>query len=79
MPKGYKTINVGDPLYGDLTKLAGKVAKREGLSKVSLASLIERMKKVYEDNVKLWVVQKKAPNKHIRPYLKSTAMIFIAL
>lgn len=53
MPKGYKTINVGDPLYGDLTKLAGKVAKREGLSKVSLASLIERMKKVYEDNVKL--------------------------
>lgn len=53
MPKGYKTINVGDPLYEDLTKLAGKVAKREGLSKVSLASLIERMKKVYEDNVKL--------------------------
>lgn len=53
MPKGYKTINVGDPFYESLTALAVKVAKKEGLSKVSLASLLERMKKVYEDTVKV--------------------------
>lgn len=50
MPKGYKTVNVSNPLYESLSELAGKVAKREGLSKVSLASLIERMKKVYEES-----------------------------
>jgi hypothetical protein len=51
MPKGYKTINVNDNLYENLGELADRVAKREGLSKVSLAQLIERMKKVYEDNI----------------------------
>lgn len=53
MPKGYKTINVNDKLYENLSRLADKVAKHEGLSKVSLAQLIERMKKLYEDNIKL--------------------------
>lgn len=53
MPKGYRTINVNDNLYESLGGLADKVAKREGLSKVSLAQLIERMKKVYEDNIEL--------------------------
>jgi hypothetical protein len=49
MPRGYKTVNVNDNLYEGLSNLAIKVAKKEGLSKVSLAQLIERMKKRYED------------------------------
>jgi hypothetical protein len=49
MPKGFRTINVDDPLYDELVTLAQKVAKKEGLSKVSLKQLIERMKKRYED------------------------------
>lgn len=53
MPKGYKTINVNDNLYEGLGNLADRVAKKEGLSKVSLAQLIERMKKVYEDTTEL--------------------------
>lgn len=53
MPKGYKTINVNDNLYENLGDLADRVAIKEGLSKVSLAQLIERMKKVYEDTVEL--------------------------
>lgn len=49
MPKGYKTINVDDQLYEDLITMAQTVAKKEGLSKVSLKQLIERLKKRYED------------------------------
>lgn len=53
MPKGYKTINVSDSLYESLSELTVKVAKKEGLAKVSLASLLQRMKKIYEDNIEL--------------------------
>lgn len=49
----YTTVNVHKPLLKDLRELAGKVAKKEGLSTVSLNQLIERMKKVYEDTVEL--------------------------
>lgn len=48
----YKTVSFTDSLYDSLTQLAAQVAAREGLSKVSLTQLIERMKKVYEENTK---------------------------
>jgi hypothetical protein len=51
MPKGFKTINVDVDLYDSLAALSDKVAKKEGLSKISFKQLIERMKKVYEDNL----------------------------
>jgi predicted CopG family antitoxin len=51
MAVGYKTINVNTPLYEELVSLAGEAAEREGLSKVSIAQLIERMKKVYKDSL----------------------------
>jgi hypothetical protein len=49
MAKGFKTINVDFALYDDLMEMAKTVAKKEGLSKVSLRQLVERMKKRYED------------------------------
>lgn len=51
MPKGFKTINVNDKLYDKLGDLAEKTAEHEGLSKVSLSQMIERMVKVYEDKL----------------------------
>lgn len=48
MPKGYKTINVNETVYSTLSKLADDTAKKEGLSRVSLAQLIERMIKIYK-------------------------------
>lgn len=50
MPKGYKTINVSDNLAATLSDLAEETAQKEGLSKVSIAQLIERMVKVYKES-----------------------------
>jgi hypothetical protein len=49
MPK-YKTINVSEGVYATMSGMADDIAKQEGLTKVSLAQLIERMIKVYKDN-----------------------------
>lgn len=51
MSRGYKSINVNDSLHKKLGDLAELVAKREGLSKVSLQQLIERLVKTYEDQL----------------------------
>lgn len=53
MSRGFTTVNVSKDLKHDLRALADKVAEKEGLSKVSLAQLIERMKKVYKDTIGL--------------------------
>lgn len=50
MPTSYKTINVNEGLYSTLFSLADSTATEEGLSKVSLAQMIERMVKVYKDS-----------------------------
>lgn len=51
MPQGFKTINLSDTLHQKLGDLAKKTAEKEGLSKVSLSQMIERMVKVYEDKL----------------------------
>lgn len=47
--KGFTTVNVSVELQKKLNTMAQDVAQREGLSKVSVAQLIERMIKVYEN------------------------------
>jgi hypothetical protein len=49
MTTGNTTINVSKKLRQSLGELADKVAKKEGLSRVSLPQLLERLQKRYED------------------------------
>lgn len=51
MPKGYKTINVTDNTWERLVDVADRNAELEGLTKISLAQMVERLLKAEEDKL----------------------------